>query len=66
MNLEYRGELIEVDVKQYGEYTPATRWQPEEYPDYELRAVYYKDVDIINILSETDIDEIMEIFLNEL
>jgi hypothetical protein len=66
MNLKYRGESIEVDVKQYGKYISATRWQPEEHPDYELQAVYYKDIDIINILSETDIDEIMEIFLNEL
>ena len=62
--LKYRFEEIEVEYNTVGDYVPATYEQPAEWPETIIDAVYYKDVDIYPILSESDLDEIYEL-LNE-
>ena len=66
MTLKYREAEIEIKYDIYGEYIPATWCDPSEYPDIELRGVFYKDVDILPILSYEDQDEIYELLISEL
>lgn len=58
MNVKFRGEELEIEYDVYGHYSPATLEYPAEYPDVIINAVYYKGVDIYNILTESDIDDI--------
>ena len=64
VKLKYRFEEILVAYKTYGNYRMATREDPEEYPEVVIYEVYFNNVDILPILSETDQDEIYEL-LNE-
>ena len=66
MTLKYREAEIEVGYTTYGKYIPATRDNPEEYPDHFVETVYYKDVDIFPILSYEDKNEINELLISEL
>ena len=59
--LKYRGEEIEVEYNTVGAYMAATYDNPVEYPEAIIDAVYYNDVDILPILSESDQDEIYEL-----
>jgi hypothetical protein len=66
MRILYRGQVIEVGYEEIGEYYPATRENPPEYPDVEIHYITYEGVDITPILSEVDIDEINSLLVNEL
>ena len=66
MRILYRGQVIEVDYEEIGEYYPATRENPPEYPDVEIQSITYEGVEITPILSEVDIDEINSLLVNEL
>jgi hypothetical protein len=64
--LKYRFENIEVQYNTYGHYSPATHYEPPEYPEHVFEAIYYKEVDILPILSEKDQEEIYELLLDHL
>ena len=66
MRLQFRGEEIEVVYETYGEYMPPTRENPAEYPDVYITEVLYKDIDIMPILGDADIDWIYELLLEEI
>ncbi len=66
MRVKYRGEEIEVTYHSYGVYSPATRFQPAEYPDIYIEDVEYQGVSIFNILSDNDIEEILESLIVEI
>lgn len=66
MKILYRGQVIEVSYEEIGEYYPATRENPPEYPDVEIHYIIYEGVNITPILSEVDIDEINSLLVNEL
>jgi hypothetical protein len=60
MEVKYRGEKVEVEYDTYGSYSPATYDSPAEYPEFIINAVYYNDVDIMPILTESDLELITE------
>lgn len=66
MRLQFRGEEIEVVYDEYGQYTAPTRENPAEYPDVHITEVLYKDVDIMPILGDGDIDWIYELLIDKL
>ena len=66
MIVKYRGDEVEVTYETYGSYLPATRWQPEEHPEYYITDVEYQGVSIFNILSDNDIEEILESLIAEI
>lgn len=66
MRVKYRGEEIEVTYHSYGVYSPATHYEPAEYPDIYIEDVEYQGVSIFNILSDNDIEEILESLISEL
>ena len=66
MRVKYRGDEVEVTYHSYGVYYAATRWQPAEYPDICIEDVEYKGVSIFNILSDNDIEEILESLIAEI
>ena len=63
MHINYKGTEIEVEYEVSGDYYPATRYQPAEYPEVEITAIYYKDVDVLDLL-EFDLECIYEL-INE-
>ena len=66
MRLQFRGEEIEVIYDEYGQYIAPTRDNPAEYPDVHITEVLYKDVDIMPILRDRDMEEVYELLLDEL
>lgn len=66
MRVKYRGEEIEVTYHSYGVYSPATRFHPAEYPDIFIEDVEYQGVSIFNILSDNDIEEILDSLIAEI
>jgi len=66
MRLQFRGEDIEVMYDEYGQYIAPTRDNPAEYPDVHITEVLYKDVDIMPILRDRDMEEVYELLLDEL
>ncbi len=66
MRVKYRGDEVEVTYETYGSYSPATRFQPAEYPDIFIEDVEYQGVSIFKILSDNDIEEILESLISEL
>jgi hypothetical protein len=64
--IKYRGEEVDVEYNLYGTYIPATRENPEEYPDAIIDAVYYNSVNILPILSYEDQEEISETLIDYL
>ena len=66
MEIKYRGEKVVIEYNTYGHYSPATYNDPAEYPDHTIEAVYYKDVDILPILSYDDQEEINELLIDYL
>lgn len=66
MRIKYRGEEVEVEYSSYGKYIPATHWNPAEHPEYYIENVEYQGVSIFNILSENDLEEILESLIAEL
>ena len=66
MRLQFRGEDIEVMYDEYGKYIAPTRENPPEYPDVHITEVLYKDVDIMPILVDVDMDLIYELLIDKL
>jgi hypothetical protein len=66
MMIQFRGEDIEVVYDEYGQYIAPTRENPAEYPDVNITEVIYKDVDIMPILGDVDIDSIYELLIDKL
>lgn len=66
MRVKYRGDEVEVTYETYGFYSPATHYQPAEYPDIYINDVEYQGVSIFKILSDIDIEEILESLIAEL
>jgi hypothetical protein len=66
MNIKFRGEDIEIIYDEYGQYIAPTRDNPAEYPDVHITEVLYKDVDIMPILRDRDMEEVYELLLDEL
>jgi len=64
--LKYREAELEIKYDTYGKYIPATQYDPPEYPDIEIYAVFYEGVDILPILSYIDQDEINELLIDYL
>ena len=60
MIVKYRGEKLDVEYDVIGDYIPATYDSPAENPDIVITAINYKDVDIMPILNEEEIDLIYE------
>lgn len=60
MIVKYRGEKLDIEYDVIGDYRMATYENPAEYPDIIITAINYKDVDIMPILSEEEIDLIYE------
>ena len=61
--IDYHGTEITVEYEVSGKYYPATREQPEEFPEIEIIAIWYNGIDVLELL-EFDIDYINEL-LNE-
>lgn len=66
MKIQFRGEEIEVVYDTYGKYIAPTKENPAEYPDVNITEIYYKGVDIMEILGEVDIDLIYELLIDEI
>lgn len=65
--ITYRnGEEVEIKYNLYGKYIPAMYDTPAEYPDVLIEAVYYKEVNILPILSYGDQEEINELLIDYL
>jgi len=48
------------------QYVPATMYQPEEGGDIEDLTVYIQDIDVTDIFSEKQIEEIMDLIYEKL
>jgi hypothetical protein len=55
---------LEVQYKIYGRYIPATLYDPAEYLEADIQKVLAGDVDIIDILTDKQLDDIY-ILLND-
>lgn len=66
MKVKYRGDEVEVTYHSYGVYSPATHYEPAEYPDVYIEDVEYQGVSIYNILGEIELEEIKESLIYEL
>ena len=68
--INYEGQTktlkLEIGYKTYGSYFPATRETPEEYPDVEVEEVFLNDVDIYEILTDEQLDEITNILTEQI
>lgn len=66
MVVSYRGEEVEVHYRSEGEYIPRSYECEGEYPDLIFDGVYYNDVDVLPLMSQSDVDELKDIMYNEL
>lgn len=60
----YLGVKLDVQYKINGRYIPATLEDPAEYPEVDIQGVLVGDIDIIDILTDNQIDDIY-ILLND-
>lgn len=60
MYINYNGTEIEIEYEVSGAYYPATLETPAEYPEVDITAIYYKDVDVLDLL-EFDLERIYEL-----
>ena len=60
MYINYNGTEIEIEYEVSGDYYPATLETPAEYPEVEITAIYYKEVDVLELL-EFDLERIYEL-----
>jgi len=58
--IDYYGVPLTVHYKVEGKYYPATYLQPAEYPEVYIEEIYAGDVNIFDMLLESQIDEITE------
>jgi hypothetical protein len=67
--INYEGQSktlkLEIGYTTCGSYYPATRETPEEYPEFIIEEVFFEDVNIYEILTDEQIDEMTNI-LNEI
>jgi hypothetical protein len=66
MNIQFRGEEIEVVHEQHGTYIAPTADTPAEYPNVIIYEINYNGVDVLPILSDSDVDEIHELLNNKI
>ena len=66
MVVSYRGEEVETHYRLEGEYIPRSYECEGEYPDLIFEGVYYNDVDVLPLMSQSDVEELKEIMYNEL
>lgn len=61
--VEYNGVELILVCSVSGGYFPATAHTPEEFPEYTIKHIYVYDsnVDIINLFTEQQIEEIYEL-----
>jgi len=62
-SIYYYNVLLNVDYDMNGTYYPETRYNPAEYPDLIVNGIYVGDsnIDIQNILYESQIEDIIEL-----
>lgn len=65
-SLEYYGVTLTVGYIVYGKYIPATRYEPEEHPDYIIKEICVGDVNIAPILLEEQVEEIYNLLIDKL
>ena len=65
MHINYNGTEIEIEYKVSGDYYPATLETPAEYPEVEITAIYYKEVDVLDLL-EFDLEHIYELVYDKI
>jgi len=63
--INYYGVELVINFTIDGKYYPATREQPEEYPEIEIDKIFVEDTDIMPILLETQIEDIYNILIDE-
>lgn len=63
ININYQGIPLVVNYKYYGKYYPSTHDTPTEYPEIEILKIAVEDsrIDIQEVLTEYQIDEIIEL-----
>jgi hypothetical protein len=63
VSISYYKVHLNVDYDMNGTYYPETRYNPAEYPDLIVNGIYVGDsnIDIQNILLESQIEEIVEL-----
>lgn len=64
--LEYYGITLTVGYIVDGKHIPATRYEPEEHPDYIIKEICVGDVNIKPILLDDQIDEIYNLLIDTL
>ena len=65
MHINYNGTEIEIEYEVSGDYYPATLETPAEYPEVEITAIYYKEVDVLDLL-EFDLEYIYELVYDKI
>lgn len=66
MVVSYRGEEVDVHFRLEGELILPKYECEGEYPDLIIEGVYYNDVDVLTLMSQSDVDELKDIMYNEL
>lgn len=61
--VKYLGVKLVINYKVIGKYYPATREEPEEFPDYEICKVFVEDTDITPMLLDVQMDDIYELLM---
>lgn len=60
--INYEGQTktlkLEIGYEEHGTHFPATRETPEEFPELEVKEVYFEETDIYEILTDEQIEEI--------
>jgi len=64
--INYYGVELVINFTIDGKYYPATREQPEEYPEIEIDKIFVEDTDIMPILLETQIEDIYNILIDKI
>lgn len=64
--IEYLGVKLDINYTVNGSYMPETRYDPTEYAEIIISDVLVGGISIIDILLETQLDDIDEILNNKL
>lgn len=64
--VKYLGVELTINFTVDGKHIPATREQPEEFPEYEIHKVFVEDIDIMPILLEEQMDDIYNLLIEEI
>lgn len=64
--LEYYGVTLTVCYIVEGKHIPATRYEPEEQPDYIIKEICAGDINIKPMLLEEQVEEIYNLLIDKL